>query len=246
MDVNTLASMAAPARRDWYTRSLGPYERQLRQSALAHDVPVQLLATVVLNELADINSADLWQSALYVTKGSLGISQIQIDTVIRDRLFPDLTDAEGRAAFDEFVHSRPIGREWSAELLRNHENEQRLAINKRLQVPQHAVEAAAREIRILLDRMIAHRSSPWQLSQGFTHAGLHPALTAQAIYADVAGASQRDKEMNLGTLATGAYNSPGIIAAANASMTAFPNANIHGDNSRMISGDLYDFGLFRP
>lgn len=247
MDVSTLADMSASDRRTWYASKLNPYSGQLRESAQTHAVPVQLLALVILNELADINFMDLAQSDLAVTAGSLGISQIQIDTVMRDNLFPDLTAAEGTAAYDAFVRTqRGLSRRLAAEVMRSPDKERRSAINHRLQVPQFAIDAAAREIRILIDRMIANRGASWQTRQGFTHAGLAPGASPQSIYANVNGADQREKEMNLGTMIAGAYNSPAIISAVVSSQAVFPNANIHGDNSRMISGDLFDFGLFRP
>jgi hypothetical protein len=247
MDVQTLSTMSSSDRRTWHESKLGAFENQLKASAAKHVVPVQLLATVILNELADIDWRDVLQSGLFVSKGSLGIAQIQIDTAMNDNLFPDLTAAEGTKAYDEMVSSlRPGLSRTAARIMQTKDKETRLAVNKRLQIPQHAIDAAAREIRILLDRMIANRGASWQTKLGFTHGGLGSGGSAQLIYADVAGSDQREKELKLSNLITGAYNSPNVIAAADSSMSKFPNANIHGQNSRMIAGDLFDFGLFRP
>lgn len=71
-------------------------------------------------------------------------------------------------------------------------------------------------------------------------------MTDQAIYGYIDRSSQREKELNLANMVTAAYNSPGIIIAVNVGMTNYPNANIHGTNSRFIAADLFDFGLFRP
>jgi len=247
MDVSTLVGMPSGDRNAWYVEKLGSYENQLKESANRHVVPVQLLATVILNELADINWTDTVQSDLFVSKGSLGIAQIQIDTAIKDNLFPDLTEAEGKLAYNEMVANVPSpSGKGAARIMQNKDREQRLAINKRLQVPQHAIDAAGREIRILLNQMIASRGSSWQTRFGFTHTTIPSPLSAQAIYTDVGGSSQREKEVNLANLITGAYNSPNIIRAADSSQNVFPNANIHGQNSRLIAGDLFDFKLFRP
>lgn len=245
MDVATLFGKSDAERRAWYVEGLGVYERQLRESAAAQRIPVQLLAAVILNEMADIDWRDLAQSDLAVTKGSLGVAQIQIDTAMRDNLFPDLTAAEGERVYDQFVDSqRYYSSRVAARMMRTADKERRLAINRRLQVPQHAIDAAAREIRLLLDRMIANPGAAWQTSGGFTHTGLAPGADPQTIYAGVAGAGQREKEQRLTQQTTAAYNSPDIIIATNPS--TYRNATIHGSNSRLIAADLFDFGLYRP
>lgn len=247
MDVLTLASMPPDQRKAFYVDKLGPFENQLRESAGVHFIPVQLLALVILNELADISLADLLQSDMAVTSGSLGIAQIQIDTAMKDNLFPDLTKQEGEAAYNEFISSLPSPKSrLAARLMRTEDKEKRLAINRRLQIPQHAIDAAGREIRMLLNQMMANTGAAWQTKFGFTHKGVAVPLGAQAIYDDIAGGSQRDKELNLAHMVTGAYNSPKVITAANPDMANFPNANIHGTNSERIAADLFDFGLFRP
>jgi lipoprotein-anchoring transpeptidase ErfK/SrfK len=246
MDVDTLTRKSADERKQWYVDKLGAFERQLHESASIHLVPIQLLATVILNELADISLPDIVQSDLFVEKGSLGIAQIQIDTAKSDQLFPDLTEAEGARAYDEFIASMPANRRTAARWMRNKERETNLAVNRRLQIPQHAIDAAGREVRLLLNQMMANVGKPWQQQFSFTHVGIATPRSAQAIYDDIAGGSQKEKEMNLANLITGAYNSPKVITAVDSGMNKFPNANIHGRNSRLIAGDLFDFGLFRP
>ncbi|MFT3681145.1 MAG: DUF4157 domain-containing protein [Ferruginibacter sp.] len=248
MDVNTLAGMSDAERKQWYIDKLGPYENQLRESANKNLVPVQLLAVVILNELADIDWKDIVQSGLSVDKGSLGMSQIQIETAIKDNLFDDITDEEGKAAYDSMVvHPQYSGMgKLFARLMQTSDKEKRMAVNRRLQIPQYSIEAAAREIRHLLNQMMANTGADWQSRFGFTHKGIVAPNDAQSIYNDIAGTTQLQKETNLSKLITGAYNSPKIIMAANSAENDFPNANIHGDNSKMIAGDLYNFKLFRP
>jgi hypothetical protein len=248
MDINKLIDMSDADRRNWYIQKLGPYEKQLHESADKYMVPVQLLATVILNELADIDYTDILQSNLGVNKGSLGIAQIQIDTAIKDNLFPDITPQEGKDAYKQMVTDPQysVTGKLAARLMETDDDDKRMAVNRRLQIPQYAIDAAAAEVRVLLNQMISNTGSDWQTRYGFTHKGIPIPLAAQAIYKDVGGASQREKELNLGTLITGAYNSPKIITAVHSDDTQFPNANIHGSNSRLISGDLYNFNLFRP
>ncbi|SDP92468.1 protein of unknown function [Mucilaginibacter sp. OK268] len=248
MDIQKLFNMSADDRKKWYIEKLGAYESQLKESANNNVVPVQLLALVILNELADIDYKDILQSELGVTKGSLGIAQIQIDTVKNDNLFDDITEQEGKEAYKQMVTNavRPGLSRYAARWMEDADKDKRMAINRRLQIPQYAIEAAAKEIRILLDRMMANRGADWQTRFGFVHAGIKAPLNAQGIYDDVKGTDQREKEMNLANLITGAYNSPKIIQTANSSEDVFPNANIHGDNSRDIAGELFDFKLFRP
>ena len=81
-------------RRKWYVENLGGYEKQLLESAKKHGIPAQLLAAVILNELADIGPHDIVQASVYTGQGSFGIAQIQIDTVIKDDLMPGMSGHE--------------------------------------------------------------------------------------------------------------------------------------------------------
>src|SRR5262249_3975833 len=90
MDVNTLMQKPANEHREWYMKMLGRFEHQLSESSDRYKVPKQLLAALILNELADIGSEDVGNYWLPVSTdskgrpwhGSVGIAQIQIDTAI--------------------------------------------------------------------------------------------------------------------------------------------------------------------
>jgi hypothetical protein len=110
-----------------------------------------------------------------------------------------------------------------------------------LQVPQLAIEAAAREIEMLLGRMGANRTRPWQVDHSFNAPG--PEGTAIYTHVGSASASQQTREGLLADSVCGAYNSPDVITAMDTSR--FSNASIHGANANGLAQDLYRFRLFR-
>ncbi len=66
----------------WSLRKLGPYQDQLRESATSNQIPMQMLAALILTELGDIDSlTDSDQIA-----GSIGIAQIQPETAKQHNL----------------------------------------------------------------------------------------------------------------------------------------------------------------
>ena len=233
MDVRTLFGRDDSGRADWYVGRLGRFQAQLAESAQVHRLPMQLLAAVILNELADINWADWAQGGPSTFRGSLGIAQIQIDTARRDRLV-DLPAGAHRTGWERSGrHAHDVDAPSMVDM------GERLRIGQLLQVPQVAIEAAAREVELLLVRMGANRSAPWQVSHGFNAAGPN----GTAIYADVGLGSQRQREGALADAVCGAYNSPDVITAADTSR--FTNARIHGANANRLAQDLYRFRLYR-
>ncbi len=223
MDVRTLGAMSPQKRLTWYSNQLNKYQSEVRGSAACNMIPQQLLATVILNELADINWMDTWQQSLS-TSGSLGIAQIQVST------------AKSHGLVTQPGDTLPLSD---------------AAVAKRLTIPQYAIEAAAREIHELIDRMTKNLSNPWQQHFAFTLTAFSQLASPNDIYSYIAGATQRDKELNLSELVVAAYNSPGIIdAKQQASVTPsaptfiYRNGTIHGGNSRFIARELYDNNLF--
>jgi phosphatidylserine/phosphatidylglycerophosphate/cardiolipin synthase-like enzyme len=165
-------------RRPWYTAQLGPYQNQLRETSAETGVPLQLLAAIILNELADINGVDVVQSELDVTQGSLGMAQIEIDTVLDHELFPDLSDEEVNKVLRDYQNERDseplFGEPTQADFhdwLKDIGFGRRLAVSHRLQVPQQCIAACGRELRILLDRLSEGRGNPWASQFGYRWAG---------------------------------------------------------------------------
>ena len=235
MDVNTLFGFSDPDRAAWYVHWLAPFQAQLAESAAAHRLPIQLLAVVVLNELADIDRSDVTQSIPIVISGSLGIAQIQVSTARSNRLI----DLPPYAYREGWMHSG--GREpGNLNLAEYKDMGLNMRIAQLLQVPQVAIEAAAREVERLIVEMAANHGKPWQLRNNFVALG--PSGTA--IYTHVGSGSDMDREGTLAEAICGAYNSPRIVTATDTS--AFDNASIHGANAKDLAQDLYRFRLFHP
>jgi hypothetical protein len=232
MDVNTLFGRDDAGRAAWYVDRLAAFQAQLLESARGHAIPMQLLAAVILNELADIDWADVLQSGPNTFRGSLGIAQIQIDTARRDRLI-DLPPGAHRGGFARAgIKAHDVDDPAMVDF------GEKLRTGQLLQVPQVAIEAAAREIALLLTTMAAHRVSPWQMAHHFTATGPE----GDGIYAHVGTGSQTNREAALAGAVCGAYNSPDVIIAADTSR--YQNATIHGSNAEGLAEDLARFRLF--
>ena len=124
-------------------------------------------------------------------------------------------------------------------------------VRQRLTIPVFAVEAAAREIRIILDKMIKNAANPWQVRFSFRLTSFSQLSTPNDIYNYIDGSNPREKEMNLAEMVVAAYNSPDIVVAQKPSSIdrndkafIYRNATIHGANSRSIAAHLFDENLF--
>ncbi len=252
MDVMTLSRMSAADRNSWYQRMLLAYRAQISRSAACHGIPSQLLATVILNELADINWTDVWQQRLGMN-GSLGIGQIQVTTAERNRLVEFPGDRR-RLQQDALTANRlcslmstpgmgggmcPTPAEYERMLSRE-------MVRRRLTIPEYAIEAAAREIRRILDEACVNQRRPWVARFGFTLTTMASLTSPADLYNHIAGSSALEREQNLSEMVVAAYNSPQIlIAQQQASVTwgspqqIYRNGMIHGANSRSIAADLH-------
>jgi len=221
MSVNQFRSMPSDAeRRDWVQRKLGQYEYQFYESAKEHQIPVQLLAVIISNELIDINNGDIAQEgASYLWWGSFGIAQIQISTALEHHLVPE-----------DFSFQM-------AELF----SMERFYVKGHLKVPQYAIDAAAKEIRILLDGVAANPKSAWVSRFGFESSVIK---TNDDIYQGFPNGSQMEKEEKLAEMVAAAYNSPDIIKAKHPER--YNNGPIHGQNAADVARDFYRWNLFRP
>jgi hypothetical protein len=206
-------------RRQWYLDTLGRYHGQLEASAKANRIPLRLLAAIVLNELADIDPRDKLQQALipFVAKGSYGMSQIQIATARRHGLFAGIVEEPGD-----------------------------LQIAGLLAVPQYSIEAAAREIRHLLDVMEKDPTSPWPARFGFDPTGSRGrgGYYRPGVVAVGDPEKAEDREALFARMMASAYNGgEGFLGVADPK-TAKPNSWIHGVNAETIARDLHRFDLF--
>ncbi len=258
MTVRTLARKSPKQRVAWYKKKLHAYKAQVLRSAACNGIPSQLVATVVLNELADIDWRDVWQQRLDLG-GSLGIAQIQVDTAEANNLvfYPsDFKQIQQRAtSVHDICRAISAGRLGGIRSCRSpSQNEKiikRQMVIRRLATPQFAIEAAAREVRRLLDKACKNNQNPWAKRFSFTLNSMASLKSPKDIYNHIKGKDILEKKLNLSEMVVAAYNSPQIlIAQKQASITPgnpkhiYRNGMIHGSNSRFIMKDLHNSKLF--
>ena len=233
-------TMSPVERADWSERQLGPFSKQVSESALKYKVPSRLLAAVILNELTDINELDIAQDFVQDT-GSLGIAQIQVWVADGENLYPGITPDEEARAFDlmpTYMHTNPLLK-FSLSKRTIH----RLAIAARLRTPQHAIDGAGRYVRILLGRASLRPKEKWQSKFTFAPPSTAPS-TPQDWYAHIGGSSAAEKEANLAELITGIYNSPQLITTDDPAK--WPNGINNGKSGGMVAQLLAAADLFGP
>lgn len=253
MDVRTLFQKSRSGRSSWYVGKLGAYNKQLGTSAACNLIPKQLLATVILNELADINSLDVWQQRLGLS-GSLGIAQIQVDTALKHKLLNFHGDAQAIQADAALRQKNCVSYSRSGICMgatRYADRIRRYLVRKRLTIPEFAIEAAAREVRRLLELMTKHPNNPWQQKFGFSLNNFSQITTPNDVYNFMPAPNQSAKEANLAEMVIAAYNSPDVVIAKHQSSIdrndpkfIYRNATIHGSNGSSIALDLYNMKLF--
>ncbi len=251
MSPEKLSDMTPEERKSWYIKTLAPYQSALNSSAQRHNVPPQLVATVILNELADIGMKDLLQEMLPVQNGSIGIAQIQVQTAVDFGLVDVKEDEVEKYREENAVHGK-LEREGSEEdmvVRPSRDAAVRALIADKLKKPEIAIEAAARRVEQLLSKAV---NSPGKFSREFLFDPPPPGVTNIYDRVDAGGSKQqKDKERRLANLITAAYNSPDILHAIDPGdpfdidkPAPYPNGRIHGVNSRFISDELFIFNLF--
>lgn len=257
MNPKELFKKSMPERLKWYCSKLCAYQDQLSESASRNNVPAQLIAACILNELADIGEIpDVWQEKLGAMKGSVGPAQMQIQTAIkfghvdvpRDVLVRN--DKENRFQPPLDMHFMDYSPPPPKDLLLH------AHVAERLKIMQVAIEAAAREIARLLTRMVEHKPKSWQQQHLFNapapKMASHPEIYFQK--GSIRGLTDKERFEQLCELVIAAYNSPDIIFAMNpgrsllfgGSSEAPPylNGRVHGFNGASIGWDLFQAGLF--
>jgi len=244
MTPDTLRSKGFSERLNWYENKLSPCSQELKESANRNNIPTELLNTIILNELADINLLDLGQEWIGVGKGSVGIAQIQIDTAIFHKLV-DVTEEDiqkyqnSTEAVQRFGDNKP------------HKNETiKIITGKKLTEPAIAIEAAAREIRKILENIKACSSSSW--TNNFLNGEI--ILTngdPSQIYDFIKGNSPKEKSINLARMVAAPYNSTGIECVENPGNPfspndggPFSNPRRRSESAAFIAEDLFNGNLF--
>jgi hypothetical protein len=227
--------LSLPDFKKFCVERLGMYNNQIYESAAENDIPPQLLATVVLNELADIGWEDLMQEIWWPKSNySFGIAQLTINTAMKYNLIPGQLDC------------RPGTPQTGKP--------NRAIVINRMTIPQYSINGAAKLVHIILEGMCQNTDKPWVKQNGFTLTD--PAkINANSIYNYLAYAgAQRDREITLARIVVAAYNNDDIIIAQNPSSVdasdveknppLYVDAIKHSNNAMWIAGRLYDLNLF--
>lgn len=239
---------------EWFRSKLCPYLSQLEESANRNRVPTQLIAAVILNELTDITAADQIQDATPSAEGSVGPAQMLVRKTAFAFKHVDIPcwigEMNGSA-------TNPIDNWWSEAQVPYMSDPFEIGyVQGRLRVMQVAIEAAAREIRRLLDRM--NSSSPWQAQHGYTGPSPDSAPHANIYFEQgfIRGDSPQMRFMYLCDLVIAAYNSRDIVDSLNPGASflvninagardkAYLDARTHGFNGARLAKSLFKSGLF--
>ena len=244
MTPDTLRSKTFSERLNWYENKLSPCSQVLKESADRNNIPMELLNTIILNELADINLLDLGQEWIGVGKGSVGIAQIQIDTAIFHKLV-DVTEED----IQKYQNSNEAVQKFGGKKSPRNETI-RIITGEKLSEPGIAIEAAAREIRKIIENIKACSLSPW--TNNFLNGEI--ILTngdPSQIYDFIKGNSQKEKSINLARMVAAPYNSTGIECVENPGNPFSPNDGGPFSNPRkrselagFIAEDLFNGNLF--
>lgn len=174
MDVYTVERMQPAQRLQWVEQQLGPYKGLINSTAKKHRIPPRLLGAVIINELADYDIKDKGQETIFST-GSVGMAQINVHTAIKHKLV-DVREEEIRAYIDQYYAPRRIPVVVSPntrgmwDILTDQEKREarQFAVERivwyRLNQPEYAIEAAAREASWVMDQMNRNLHRTWQRS----------------------------------------------------------------------------------
>lgn len=245
------------ARVKWYCSKLCAYQEQLFESSRRNNVPAQLIAACVLNEMADIKVTDVWQEKLGAIEGSLGPAQMQVRTAVRFGHVDAPRDVLERNAEANSMEQAPIPGDVymppppKGIVLRSY-------VSKRLKIMQVGIEGAARELARLLTLMAENKTKSWQQQHAFNapapRMAPHPEVYFQKN--SIRGLDDHQRFEQLCEAVIAAYNSPDIVVAMNpgksilatgtSSSGPYVDARNHGANGATIGEELFLEGLFAP
>jgi hypothetical protein len=256
MDVKTLQAMTDEQVNAWATRQLFAHGNTIVAAARRHQIPPRLVATCILNELGDYGRSDQVQEHVGppYDRGSTGMAQITIDTAIRHRLVdvsPEEVEVELRRLSIPGLH--PAAAQTIAF---------ERAIWGRLNQPADAIEAASREISLILHTLSQQPGAAWarQFLAGGVIDRARPHDNVQVPFAPNHAvfrnprALQIEREKALARAVCAAYNSFDILVALNPGPAFFQNiqpgepyvkARTHGENAaNLFAGLLAERGWF--
>jgi hypothetical protein len=252
MDPERFEQMSPQARATYAARMLDPVRADIVASAERNRVPPRLLAACLLNELIDYSLVDGAQQYIPNT-GSVGIAQINVLTAIRHRLV-DLTVDE--------IRREELRLAGASQVQLDPAERRRYAVERltwqKLNQPAIAVEAAAREVSLILDRANRNLDRVWAraLLRGpidrrdpYALARTEEPLETDPVKVRI------DKERSLALLVCAAYNTETILEAdfpldspfrpVMDRRAPFYNARNHGVNAYdLVAGMLATAGWF--
>ncbi len=224
MDPDTMVDIEGSERLQWIENRLGNYCDAIRKSAETNNIPPRLLATVILNELADYDRRDQIQELIDTgTSRSHGWVQLQVDRIIEHKLIdigPRDTIRDTSVDIDESLTIERIYNPYY-DITINKDVTNKLIL-QRIVNPESGIELAAREISYLLNMLkkgSAYLNNPWPASLLINPAeGIDPSN----IYANLkmnpnnqAGEDpikqQIEREKTLALLIVSGYNGGGAI-----------------------------------
>jgi hypothetical protein len=256
MDPDTIASMSDKQVLDWSLHQIGQYLDLISAAAKRHRLPPRLLATCILNELSDYGLEDQLQEVFFST-GSVGMAQMQVLRAVEYHRV-DVSAEDLDACESDTLAREPLG--VSAGEAR--EYCRRYVTWERLNQPNYAVEAAARELDWILDTMNANLARPWQerflsgpvdRDNPYAHVLPLPSAAGQGSNARDAVAVAREQALAVGVCT--AYNAPSIMKAQavvdedgreGLAKNAFRSARRHGRRAARLAALLARGQVFQP
>lgn len=274
MDVYTVDNMQPTQRLQWVEQQLGPYKGLINSTAKKHRIPPRLLGTIIINELADYNTVDKGQETIFST-GSVGMAQINVLTAINHKLV-DVREEELRDYIERNYNPKtvpyafpPNVRKWDYLSEQEKREARQFAMQRivwhRLNQPEYAIEAAAREASWVMDQMNRNLGRTWQkrlLRGPIDRADPYRNLITDQPYEKDPEKIRINRERALALLVIAAYNTDAIIFDdffldnpyyQPQKGVPFYNARTHGINGMDLFAELFvrsqwlpDYGTSRP
>lgn len=261
-------AMSEEQAQEWIDARLNKYCDKIRQSAEANNIPPRLLATIILNELADYDIKDQLEEIDNLGSNfSTGWAQLQpkrlrdhgvIDVGSHDQVRDPTVDITNLDVSNYppslHLHSDPVTNMSDAPVTNMSKRDYSInqLIWERLNNPESAIELAAREIEYLLKMLrkgSPYTKNPWAQSllkdpeEGIDLNNIYANLKIDKLLEDVeldARGKQIEFEKSLAILVASGYNGQGSIY-----MRTDENEIFHNNKDPWSPGPKYVNGKWR-
>ena len=242
----------------WIDARLNKYCDKIRQSAKANNIPPRLLATIVLNELADYDIKDQIEEIVNIGPNfSTGWAQLQPNRLRRHGVIDigprdQVRDPNVDIVFEESRNRAPVYPR-GTNITYTEEMHGDIKIWERLNNPESAIELAAREIVYLLkmlEKGSPYTKNPWarqllkDAEEGIDLNNIYANLKIDKLQEDVqldAREKQIELEKTLAILVASGYNGQGNIY-----MRTNENEIFHNNKDPWSPGPKYVNEKWRP